>query len=531
MIRKQCGVIFLSLLSLSLAAWSGALRAEDAARFDIRSIRLEGNTLLSPDEVQEILKPYIGPNKDFGSLQEALEAVQAAYRRQGYTLVTPWLPEQTVERGEIVVRVLEPRLGAIRTEGLSRYSEEAILRTLPALKTGESPRVDEISQNLRLANENTGRRIAVRFAAPEKQGELEAQVRVTEASPWKMTLGADRTGDRATGEYRMSTTIQHNNLFDRDHSALLQYITSPGHYAKVHTWVGAYRIPFYALGGSLDLFAAHSDIDSSNAVTQVAGAQLTGKGAIAGVRYTHNLPKLGLWSQKLIAGIDWRRYQNDVRLGGGAWDNDYVAMPLSLTWGVSRSDDLFSFDASAGIVHNLPWGGKNGQSDYDRSRASAETRYTLARFALSGTYRLENDVLLRGALNGQFSSDRLIPGEQIGMGGGSSVRAYREREEAWDRGASVSFEAYTPELARYWNESRFSLRLLGFYDQGAGSNRKPRAGEANNHSLRSAGVGLRLSAGENLNLSLDLAQALKSALARDTDKGDWRVHFRANLSF
>ena len=179
-------------------------------------------------------------------------------------------------------------------------------------------------------------------------------------------FGADRTGDKATGEYRMHTSLQYANLFDRDHTASIQYTTSPGHADKVKTWVGAYRVPFYALGDSLDVFAAWSDIDSSDAVTQVSDVQLTGKGSIFGLRYTKNLPQLGLWTQKLVGGIDYRRYKNDIRLGPTPYKSDYAALPLSLTWGVSRSDERLTLDASAGIIRNLPWVGLSGQSDYDQ---------------------------------------------------------------------------------------------------------------------------------------------------------------------
>ena len=352
-----------------MLAFAGAadVYAEEAQRFEIRAIRLEGNTLLSPDELDSLLKPFVGPDKDFGTLQEALDTLQDAYRAKGYSLAAPWLPEQTVgNSGEILIRVLEPRLAAVRVNGLSRYTEAEILRALPALRIGESPQVDSLSRNLRLANENPGRRIAVQFASPSAETDIEANVRVTEASPWKISVGADRTGDKATGEYRMHTSLQYANLFDRDHTASIQYTTSPGHADKVKTWVGAYRVPFYALGDSLDVFAAWSDIDSSDAVTQVSDVQLTGKGSIFGLRYTKNLPQLGLWTQKLVGGIDYRRYKNDIRLGPTPYKSDYAALPLSLTWGVSRSDERLTLDASAGIIRNLPWVGLSGQSDYDQ---------------------------------------------------------------------------------------------------------------------------------------------------------------------
>ena len=71
-------------------------RAEDVVvpRFDLQQIQLEGNTLLPPDEVAAIVKKYTGPQKDFGTLQEAIDELEGAYRKHGYTMVTLLLPEQ-----------------------------------------------------------------------------------------------------------------------------------------------------------------------------------------------------------------------------------------------------------------------------------------------------------------------------------------------------------------------------------------------------------------------------------------------------
>ena len=202
-----------------------ALAQSESPRFEIRQIQLQGNTLLTPAEVDLILSPFIGPDKHFDTMQEVLEALQQAYRQRGQTFVTPYLPEQELDRGTVLIRVIEPKVKDVQVSGQKQYSEASIRRALPALETGTSPDVSAISANLRLANENPGRKLNVHFANLHDENALEARVQVNEAKPWRAIVSTDNTGSKATGDWRLSAALQHNNLFDRDHSAFLQYTT------------------------------------------------------------------------------------------------------------------------------------------------------------------------------------------------------------------------------------------------------------------------------------------------------------------
>lgn len=98
---------------LLLCTASGRAEETVVPRFEIKKIFLEGNSILPPGDVASILQKYTGPQKDFGTLQEAMDELEAAYRKRGYTMVTVLLPEQELERGTVVINVLEPTVKAI----------------------------------------------------------------------------------------------------------------------------------------------------------------------------------------------------------------------------------------------------------------------------------------------------------------------------------------------------------------------------------------------------------------------------------
>jgi hemolysin activation/secretion protein len=95
--------------------------SSDALRFDIRSYRIEGNTLLQQAEIDRGLAPFAGKQKDFGDVQRALEALQDLYQQGGYAGIQVTLPEQELERGDVTFRVVEPRLVRVLVEGNEHF--------------------------------------------------------------------------------------------------------------------------------------------------------------------------------------------------------------------------------------------------------------------------------------------------------------------------------------------------------------------------------------------------------------------------
>lgn len=524
-------------IAAGLLIGTGTAQAEDTVvpRFDLHKILLEGNTILKPDEVARILAKHTGPQKDFGTLQEAMDDIEKAYRRKGYTLVTVLLPEQELERGTVIITVLEPTVKEILVSGNKHFSRESILSVLPTLRVGQPPKISAISENLRAVNENPGRKITLQFKTPDKPEELQAVVQVKDQKTWKIAVTGDNTGNRQSGYYRTGLLLQHYNLWNLDHIAALQYSTSPDHADKVTIISGSYRLPLYNWGDTIDLFGGYSDVD--NGTSQISGTSLSisGKGILSGIRYNLNLPRFGAYEQKLSMGLDYREYDNTLMLLGVDIARDVVAHPFSITYGGSWSSDLATADGYLGVLHNQPWGGRGQQKDFEQVRSGAKADYWIFRYGFNKMVRPGKDWIFRVAGNGQYTPDRLIPGEQFGLGGGSSVRGYAEREEAYDAGFNGTFELYTPDLAPMLTVPKTQLRLVGFYDGGVGYNLRPQlqSSETTGHYLTSVGAGVRLGVGDFLSFSLDWGHALNSSLAvqEPTRRGDNRIHFKASISY
>ena len=524
--RKTTGCLICGFLLLA-----GTVKAEETVvpRFEIKNIFLKGNTILPPQEVASILHKYSGSQKNFGTLQEAMDELEAAYRKRGFTMVTVLLPEQELEKGEVTFNVLESTIQEITVEGNQHYSRDNILRSLPDLKIGQSPRVSLISENLRAVNENPAKKLTLQFKSGEKDTDLTAQLKVTDKKPWQITLTGDNTGSSTTGDYRTGLAFQHFNLFDLDHVLAMQYITSPDHFEKVQVFSGSYRLPLYNWGDTLDFFGAYSDVDSGTVQISGTNISVSGNGIISGIRYNKTLPRLGAYEQKLIGGMDYRRYDNSAIALGEELAKDIVAHPFNLTYGGTWNNKFITLDGALGLLYNIPWGDKGEKRDFEAVRNGAAADYLIGRYNVSAVIRPGGDWIVRLLGTGQYTDNRLIPGEQFGLGGSNSIRGYEEREEAWDNGLSATAELYSPDLAGLMEFKKVQLRLVGFYDSGYGYNQRPNTGELDHHSLSGAGLGVRLGAGENLNFQLDWGHALDTSTT--TRRGDDRIHFKVSVSY
>ncbi len=491
-----------------------------APRFDINRFEVIGNTLLPAGEVERLVAPYAGRNKDFADIQRALEALEQAYRDLGYGVVQVLLPEQDITRGVVHFRVLQPRVGRVHIEGNTYFDNNNVRRSLPSVKEGETPNSRNIARNLQLTGEHPVKQSNVLLRSGETEDVVDVNIKVTDDRPWRRFFTLDNSGTGDTGYLRAAFGYQHTNLFDRDHSLTAQYVTSPTYPNKVSIYGLGYRIPFYDLNSSLELIAGYSDVNSG----VVQGLfSVAGSGVIAAARWNTILPKWGEIEQKVAFGIDYRAFQNQV-IPQGQTQNltpDVTIHPASITYSGLRRMTAADLSFYAGLSHNLPGGNDGKEEDWRNgviARQAVTDDYTIFRYGFNYALQFRNEWQMRVGFNGQYTSHALISGEQFGLGGPDSVRGYQLREVSNDRGYSAQAELYTPDFARKVGLSdSYKARALVFYDWGAAQRNKAVAGDLSRDSIASIGLGVRFSYGKMVNLRFDLAQILQETSSRDNN--------------
>ena len=521
------------LLALSLAAGSafaqGVSATDDAAplvlRFEIKSYRAEGATLLTAEEINAAVAPHTGKDKDFSDVQHALEAIEELYARHGYSAVRVSLPEQELELGTVRLHVVESRFGKVIVKDNLHFGEASALRAIPSVRTGGAPSARQIARELRLSNENPARQMNVVLKAGEKDDEVDANVIVTDSAPGAWTLTADNTGSTETGRTRLGLAYRHANLFDLDHVGSAQFQTSPQYPNRVTVLGGSYKIPLYGLGDSIEFFGGYSNVNS------VTGglSNFQGGGTLFSARYNHPLDRIGSFEPRLSLGLDWRDFKRIEQTSPPPTTviyNEIVVVPASLALSAQGKFALSDLGLNAALSANIPGANKGGTADfaaYDPlGTLRPDAHYRVLRYGANYAQQIAESWQVRALLTGQWSRNILLLGEQFRLGGADGVRGFSEGAESGERGLRWSVEGYTPELGSAEN----SVRALAFFDAGQAMSRGQ-----DKSFISSSGFGLRANFGGIWALRTDVAWIINAGADPLQQVGDWRGHVALSAGF
>ncbi|HEY1790076.1 MAG TPA: POTRA domain-containing protein [Verrucomicrobiae bacterium] len=212
--------------------------------FEVRGYRLDGNTVLPPDEFG-MLSNYTG-QIDFARLREGLGKLQLRYRELGFATVGVTLPRQKLTNGIVRVKIVEGRLSKIIVEGNRYYSESNIRRALPSLTTNVLLNTKWFQPELDQANQNRDRQIYPIINPGTEPGTTELELKVKDRLPLHGHIEINDKSSPGTPLLRLDTALQDNNLWQHDNQLGVDYNFSPQAFKPAGTYDGFYDAPLLA---------------------------------------------------------------------------------------------------------------------------------------------------------------------------------------------------------------------------------------------------------------------------------------------
>ena len=296
---------------------------------DVEAFNISGENPLDDKISQSTVNKYLGQGRGIDEIEAAAADLESELRRRGETFYRVSFPPQELSDGVIDLLVRRYTLDEITVIGNEHYSDQNIINSLPQLTPGSSPSSDQISRALTVANQNSAKRTKLTLSSGNNAGQIDAVLSVVDQKPLVVTAWANNTGTKVSGDYRVGASIVHRNLFDRDHVASLAFITSPEDSDEVQQYALNYRIPFYNFGGSLNLLAVNSEIDTG---TVADVFDVAGRGQVLGLGYSHVLSKVGEYRHQVSAQIMDKLFDNDITFQGTQLTPDVRSRPISLTY-------------------------------------------------------------------------------------------------------------------------------------------------------------------------------------------------------
>lgn len=520
------GSVFLLLYFSPLTGLSA--EGEEGLVFKIETFDIQGSSLIAQEVLQELVKPFTGPNRTVSDVEKARDTIEKYYHEKGYPAVLVNIPEQTIEEGVVRLQVIESRIGWVLVSGNRYYTIDRIKRALPSLQPGNILYLPEVQAELNQLNRNPNLKVEPVMSLGKEPGTVDIELRVKDRFPLHGSLELNNRHSHETKPLRLNAMIRYDNLWQRDHSVSLQYQISPQKTEQVNALSGSYVFPaFWEENHLVALFGIWSDSETAFG----EGFRVTGKGNIFGLRYVVPLPPHKLYAHNITLGLDYKDFKESlgfVREGGGAIKTPLTYMPLSFAYSGSLSDEGGVTQLSAGL--NLSFRGLvSKREEFEKKRYQGKANFLYLTAGIQRTQKLPLGMGLFLKADGQLANGPLVSTEQYAGGGMENVRGYKESEALGDHALHGTLEWSFPDPMRLVRlGEKVQMTPYFFLDAAKLILSKPLPQQERHQTLAGTGMGARGTFLKYFAYELDWAYALKET---DRTKKDHRIHFKVKAQF
>lgn len=474
--------------------------AAPEARFDIDEFRVEGADNLPQIEVETAVYPFLGPNKSAQDVEKARAAVEKAYHDKGLQTVSVGVPQQDAQRGFIVLKVTESRVGRLRVKGSRYFDLTNIKDNAPSLKEGTLPNFQDVTKDIVALNRWADRRITPALRAGVAPGTVDVDLNVEDTYPLHGSIELNNKQSPSTTPLRTSVSMHYDNLWQLGHSMTWTYQVAPMNPKDAMVISGSYLARTEIDWLSVLVYGLVSD----SSVATVGGANVVGPGQVVGGRAVLTLPSRGDLFQTLSLGVDYKDFKQSLKLGTDAFDSPVTYVPLVGTYGATWQGEGHLTQLNATVTAGLRGVGSS-RDEFDAKRFDATASFITLHADISHTQDFAGGFQLYGKLQGQAADQPLVSSEQFSLGGQDTVRGYLESEVLGDYGVAGTLELRTPNLAQYLEQKlpnptgdpiKYNAlddwRFFAFVDGANARIHEPLTDQQSHFDLASYGVGMRM---------------------------------------
>ena len=192
----------------------------------VRSVEVAPSEILSRDEINRLTQQIVGKNVFIEDIQRVIDQINNLYAEKGFVTARAFLPEQTVENGNIYIALTESKIGNITVQQNKWTTDGYITRRLPQ-KEGQLFDIVELEKDVLDFNRyNEGIQLSANLRAGEKPGTTDIDIIADESFPFHVMGVFDNAGRYSTGSLRGGAMIYADSLFHhRDKLSIGSYFS------------------------------------------------------------------------------------------------------------------------------------------------------------------------------------------------------------------------------------------------------------------------------------------------------------------
>ncbi len=454
--------------------------SQDQTLIWINKVQIEGNQKIEALVLHRLVESLENRNNVLADLQAGTDRITQYYKKQGYFLAKAYLPQQKLENGTLVIRVLEGKLGKVILMNQSKLKDTTIQRYTDQIPLEQALQQQQSNQTLLLISDLSGvGQIQANLQAGEETGQTDLVLDILGQPTWLGRIGVDNSGSRYTGKYRLSGYLESHSLLGYGERLSVQVLgsnqdlISSGLNAQFPIagngllFGGGYSRTEYELGEQFKLLNATGTSDNYN------------------LNLTYPLIRSQKTNLNLKLLAEKRKLFDEITATDTETSKQIDASRIALNF--NRIDDWGIGKAKGGInqleliatVGNLKIQSPSALN-IDRLSAKTQGSFNKYELKLARQQRLTASSWLTSELYGQLASKNLDSAEKFSL---APMRAYPVAEGLGDQGWGTSIHIYyqlTPFLTPYL------FQEVGQTQQ----NKNPYLADKNSRNLASTGIGL-----------------------------------------
>jgi hemolysin activation/secretion protein len=454
-------------------------------KFRLRKVEFDGSKFITPAELDEIAKKYVGKNVDIASLLQLVADINAIYTERGLVTGIATLPEQDAKGGIVRVKLTEGRLQKTTIEGNKQTRTEYILQRVKEPE-GEVLDVPKLNRHVIWFNRTNDVQIKALLQPGTSFGLTDLQFAVIEPPVDTLQLFTDNQGAENTGRWEGGAFYKRHGLFGVDDRLTFYGVRSDG---NLNGNV-AYSIPVNPWGGRAGVSYTEGKIKIIQG--PFVALDVTGRSSQAAVNFSQPVWVTQNWLVLLNAAETEGKTVSRFATVAVTQDHyDKATAGLSVT----NSGNTYSITGSP-AVNYITW------QDHVLGNNRTFNTYTGSMFATSaaGPANFSTNVLA----SWQYTQEKLLPGDQIfSIGGPTTVRGYPSNSASGDSGYY-----FNAELHYNWSQWLRGFDTYIFTDWGAVYSTFPGITE-----LGSVGVGFSWTYASFMTFEANYATPLKMAVS------------------
>jgi hemolysin activation/secretion protein len=505
--------------------------------FFVARVQVFCSTILDTDEDRSIFNQITQnfvENRPLSQeqLNEIANGITKLYLDRGYLTSRAQVMDITAD-GTLQIRVIEGRLMAddIEVNGISgsgrlRLDEDYIKQRI-LLAVGVPLNVNQLENQLRLLRNDPLFEIVDATLRPNDNraiGVSILRIQVREAGLLQSNFSVDNYSPPSVGSERIGGTVELRNLTGDGDRLFTSYSRSTT--GGVELLDFNYLFPVNALDGSVQLRATFD----RNRVTDPDFDQFNIEGESQSYELSFRQPLIRTINEEFSLSLAYGFEDGQTFLfdripqpfGIGPDENgvsrtsvlrfrqEYITRENQVAWAL-RSQFSFGIDLfdSTTNPHPIP------DSRFFSWLAQVQR---VQQFGANNLLIVQADI--------QLTSDSLLPSEQFVIGGGQSVRGYRQNVRAGDNGFRLSIEDRITILRDADELDQPVMQLAPFFDVGYVWNHPDNPNSLPNQTfLANIGIGFLLEPVPGLNLRFDYAHPLIELDDRGFNAQDEGFHF------